>query len=244
MPRYSLFFVNFVKDHLLLARMNQELLNYISGFVTERRLDLFSQVLDKRTRYLTVVLEDIYQSQNASAVLRSCDCFGVQDVHIIENRNEYTINPDVTQGSNKWLNLRKYSDKDENTLEAFEILRQKGYRIVATSPHHKSASLEKFDLSKGKSAIVFGTELNGLSETALNNADEYLFIPMHGFTESLNISVSAAIILHHLTSKLRETNIDWKLTNQEKMEIKLNWLRQSIKRADLHEKEFIRKRTK
>ncbi len=224
--------------------MNQELLNYFSGFVTKRRLDLFTRVLNKRTRYLTVVLEDIYQSQNASAVLRSCDCFGVQDVHIIENRNEYTINPDVTQGSNKWLSLMKYSEKDENTLEAFEKIRQKGYRIVATSPHYKSARLEKFDLLRGKSALVFGTELNGLSETALENADEYLFIPMDGFTESLNISVSAAIILHHLTSKLREADIDWELTHEEKMELKLNWLRQSVKRADLHEKEFLRKRTK
>jgi len=222
--------------------MEQELLNYFSGFVTKRRLDLFSQVLNKRTRYLTVVLEDIYQSQNASAVLRSCDCFGVQDVHIIENRNEYKINPDVTQGSNKWLSLMKYSEKDDNTLEVFENLREKGYRIVATSPHHKSASLEQFDLFKGKSAIVFGTELNGLSEIALDNADEYLFIPMYGFTESLNISVSAAIILNHLTSRLREADIGWELTNQEKMELKLNWLRQSIKRADLHEEEFIRKK--
>ncbi len=224
--------------------MKQELLNYLSGFVTKRRLDLFSQILDERTRYLTVVLEDIYQSQNASAVLRSCDCFGIQDVHIIENRNEYTINPDVTQGSNKWLSLKKYSEKDENTLDVFNKLREKGYRIVATSPHHKSASLEQFDLLRGKSAIVFGTELNGLSETALDNADDYLFIPMYGFTESLNISVSAAIILHHLTLKLRKAGIGWELTNQEKMELKLNWLRQSIKRADLHEKEFIRKRTK
>lgn len=224
--------------------MKQELLDYFSSFITERRLDLFSQVLNKRTRYLTVVLEDIYQSQNASAILRSCDCFGVQDVHIIENRNEYTINPDVTQGSNKWLSLNKYSEKDENTLEVFKKLREKGYRIVATSPHHKFASLEQFDLFKGKSAIVFGTELNGLSEAALDNADEYLFIPMYGFTESLNISVSAAIILHHLFSKLRETDIDWELTKQEKMELKLNWLRQSIKRADLHEKEFIRKKIK
>ena len=223
--------------------MEQDLANYLSGFVTKRRLVLFSEIMDTRTRYLTVVMEDIYQSQNASAVLRSCDCFGVQDVHVIENRNEYTINPNVTLGCNKWLNLSKYNTEDENTILAFDSLRAKGYRIVATSPHHQSAQLDQFDLFKGKSAIVFGTEMNGLSEAALENADEYLYIPMHGFTESLNISVSAAIILHHLSSKLRESGIAWELSNEEKLELKLNWLRQSIKRADLLEKEFYEKRS-
>ncbi len=222
--------------------MEQELSDFLSAFVTKRRLALFSDVLDKRTRYLTVVIEDIYNSHNASAVLRSCECFGIQDVHIIENINEYTINPDVTQGSNKWLNLTKYNAKDDNTLEAFDYLRAKGYRIVATSPHHKSGRMDQFDLFKGKSALVFGAELNGLSETALKNADEHLYIPMYGFTESLNISVSAAIILNDLSARLRESDISWELSAQEKLVLKLNWLRQSVKRADLLEKEFLEKR--
>jgi len=224
--------------------MEHELVNYLSKYVTKRRLTLFSKIMDIRTRYLTVVMEDIYQSQNASAVLRSCDCFGIQDVHIIENRNEYTINPNVTQGSNKWLNLSKYNTEDENTIKAFDSLRAKGYRIIATSPHHQSAQLDEFDLIKGKSAIVFGTELNGLSQAALENADEYLYIPMHGFTESLNISVSAAIILHNLSSRLRESDISWRLSTEEKLELKLSWLRKSVKRADLLEKGFKEDRSK
>ena len=220
--------------------MKKELIKYLSKFSTEHRVDLFNKIIDYRTNYITVVLEDIFQPHNASAVLRSCDCFGLQDVHIIENRNQYKVNPDVALGSSKWLNLNRYNNTKDNTLETISILKNKGYRIVATTPHSDDVNLEDFDLSKGKFALFFGTELTGLSETMLNNADEFLKIPMFGFTESFNISVSAAIILHHLTYKLRNSNINWKLTTEEKNDLKIQWLKQSIKKADIIEKEFIK----
>ena len=91
------------------------LFEYLTGFLTEHRKSLFSQIIENRTRYLTVVLEDIYQPQNASAVLRTCDCFGIQDVHIIENKNEYRISPDVALGSSQWLNINRHNKKDLNT---------------------------------------------------------------------------------------------------------------------------------
>ena len=211
---------------------------YLSGFVTPRRLELFDKVLAQRTRYLTVVLEDIYQSQNASAVLRSCDCFGIQDIHIIENQNIYTINPDVCLGSQKWLNLIKYNSKKNNTLAAFDNLRKRGYRIVATSPHQKSVKPDNFDISRGKVALVFGTELNGLTDTAIQQADECLHIPLHGFTESFNISISAAILLYHLTREIKKSEIHWELSKAENLELKEQWLKNSIKRADLLEQKF------
>ncbi len=220
--------------------MKKELIKYLSKFSTEHRVELFDKIIDCRTNYITVVLEDIFQPHNASAVLRSCDCFGLQDVHIIENRNQYKVNPDVALGSSKWLNLNKYNNTKENTLEAISVLKNKGYRIVATTPHSNDVDLENFDLNKGKFALFFGTELTGLSEIMLKNADEFLKIPMFGFTESFNISVSAAIILHHLTYKLRNSNIDWKLTPEEKDDLKIQWLKQSIKKADAIEKEFIK----
>ena len=220
--------------------MKKELIKYLSKFSTEHRVELFDKIIDYRTNYITVVLEDIFQPHNASAVLRSCDCFGLQDVHIIENRNQYKVNPDVALGSSKWLNLNKYNNTKENTLEAISVLKNKGYRIVATTPHSNDVDLENFDLNKGKFALFFGTELTGLSEIMLKNADEFLKIPMFGFTESFNISVSAAIILHHLTYKLRNSNIDWKLTPEEKDDLKIQWLKQSIKKADAIEKEFIK----
>lgn len=209
--------------------MSKELVSFLEEFITDRRKELFYKIIDSRTRYLTVVLEDIYQPQNASAVLRTCDCFGIQDIHVIENQNEYTLNPDVTLGSDKWINLNINNTEENNTVSTLSKLKKEGYRIVATTPHTNDVNLEEFDLSRGKAALLFGTELRGLSETAMDMADEYLKIPMHGFTESFNISVSAAVILHHLSEKLRKTEIDWKLKEEERTEILLQWIKNTVK---------------
>ncbi|MGM0619880.1 MAG: TrmH family RNA methyltransferase [Bacteroidota bacterium] len=220
--------------------MNKELINYLATFVTPDRLQLFEKVLQYRTSYLTVVLEDIYQSQNASAVLRSCDCFGIQHVNVIENRNTFNVNKEVALGSSKWLSIRKFTDTDNNNLNAVRTLKNEGYRIIATSPHKDDKTLEDFDLAKGKAALVFGSELPGISDTIMNEADEFVKIPMFGFTESFNISVSAAVILHHLTGKLRNDEaINWQLTTVEKEKIKLEWLRNTIKRSSLLEQRFL-----
>ena len=220
-----------------------ELLNFLESFISENKKELFKRIIEYRTRYITVVLEDIYQPHNASAVLRTCDCFGVQDIHIIENRNLYEINPDVALGSSKWLTLTKYNDGNNNTLDTINKLKSKGYRIVATTPHKNDTPLNKLDLSK-KTALLFGTELKGLSKVALENADTFVKIPMVGFTESFNISVSAAIILHQLTEKLRESNFNWQLTNTEKTDIRLDWVRNVVKKSDLVEAEFLARKTK
>ena len=211
-----------------------QLINYLKEFITEEKFELFQQIIENRTSYLTVVLEDIYQPQNASAVLRTCDCYGIQNVHIIENENDYRLNPDVTLGSDKWLNLHKYNSESHNTAKAINKLRSEGYRIIATALHESEpVLLPDLDLSKGKCAIFLGSELNGLSDIALKYADEYLKIPMYGFTESFNISVSAAIILSHLTEKLKSSEINWKLTGEEKYNTLLMWLRKSIKKVEL-----------
>ncbi|MBI9053634.1 MAG: RNA methyltransferase [Bacteroidales bacterium] len=222
--------------------MNKELVQFLSQFVTEDRANLFNRLIEERTRYITIGLEDIYQSQNASAVLRTSDCFGIQDVHIIENQNEYQINPDVTLGSSKWLNLNRYNTSENNTLDAINKLKKEGYRIVATTPHTDDVNLEDFDIEKGKFALFFGTELNGLSDLVINKADEYLKIPMYGFTESFNISVSAAIILHHLTNKLKKSTLSWQLRDNEKETIKLEWLKQTIKMSSELVEEFLSKK--
>jgi len=221
--------------------MSYNLISYLSELITEERWQLMNKIIAERTKYLTVVLEDIYQPHNASAVLRTCDCFGIQDVHIIENQNQYQVNPDVALGASNWLNLQKYNEEEDNTLACIKTLKKKGYRIVATTPHTNDVALDNFDLNKGKTALLFGSEQPGLSKLALDNADEFLKIPMLGFTKSFNISVSASIILHHLRLRLNQSDINWKLTNKEKEEILLNWLRQSIKRSDIIEKEFLKK---
>ena len=224
--------------------MTEELISYLSKVITPERFSLFNKIIKDRTRYMTVVLEDIFQPHNASAVLRSCDCFGVQDIHIIENENEYKVNPDVALGSSKWLNLYKYNETENNTLSTINALKKKGYRIIATTPHNDDVNLEDFDISKGKFALMFGSEQPGLSNIAMENADEFLKIPMFGFTESFNISVSAAIVLHHLSLKLRQSDIKFKLSEDEQNTIILEWLKQSIKKSDLIIKKFLTKKIK
>lgn len=223
-------------------KIKKQLTTFLSSFVTTQRLDKMYQTLSQRTRYLTVVLEDIYQPHNASAVLRSCDAFGVQDVHIIENRNTYRVNPGVALGSSQWLSLHRYNTGESNTPGAIETLRNKGYRIVATTPHSNDINLEDFDLESGKTALIFGTEMHGLSKEVISRADTFLKIPMYGFVESYNISVSCAVILHHLTYRLRESSLNWQLEMDQKDEILLDWLKKSLKKSDLYEKKFYEER--
>lgn len=214
------------------------LTTFLEQFATEERIQKFKEVLSFRTRYITVVLEDIYQSQNANAVLRTCDCFGVQDVHIIENIHEYGENPDVSLGSSKWLNLFQYNQKANNTLDAIQSLKKKGYRIVATSPHTNDISLPDFDLTKGKVALFFGTELTGISDIVKENADEFVTIPMYGFTESYNISVSAALCMQTLIPKLHTSGLPWPLSDVPKEKVYLQWLRQTIREVEKLERRF------
>ena len=219
----------------------KEFYNYLTAFVSDNKKTKIDEIVLSRTRHLTVVLEDIFQSQNASAVLRTCDCFGIQDVHIIENRYPYEINPDVELGSAKWLNMNRYNTSEHNTLEAFNALREKGYKIVATSPHKNDLMIQDLPIDN-KIALVFGTEREGLSEIALQNADAFVKIPMYGFTESFNISVSAAMSVFYLSEKIRNAGIQWQLQEEEIYDIKLNWISNVIRMAELVKDDFLHKK--
>ncbi len=210
---------------------NKKLLKFLLQFVTDERRAKFEEVISWRTRFVTVVLEDIYQSQNASAVLRTCDLCGIQDVHVIENRNPYDVNPDVTLGANKWLYLHKYNEINDNTPDAIEKLRQKGYRIVATSPHKEGFTPETLPLNK-PIALLLGNEIQGLSPHALEHADAYVRIPMHGFTESYNISVSAAILLYTISNRLKKSRGRWRLNEDEKTQVLIDWCLRTIRRSN------------
>jgi len=224
----------------LTSEVEDQLIDQLMGYVTPRRRQLFEEIIQNRTRHITIVLENIFQPHNASAVLRSCDLTGVQDVHIIENSNTYTVNPEVAMGASKWLTLHHYNQTDNNTPEVYTHLRSQGYKIVATTPHIKSVGPEELDLS-GKVALVFGTELTGLTPFAIEAADEYLQIPMMGFTESYNISVSAALTLYTLTQRLHKMDISWTLTHDDKRHVLLQWLRNTINKSELIEKELLNK---
>lgn len=203
------------------------LLVYLSGFVTEHKLRVFDERLRERTRHLTVVLEDIFRPHNASACLRSCDAFGVQDVHIIENRYRFRPNKDIERGSARWLTLHRHNETGDNTPQCIARLRERGYRIVAACPHGQTVPLEEFDVSR-PAALFFGTEAEGLSPGMLAAADERVRIPTYGFAESLNISVAVAVSMHHLSFRLRQSDVDWRLPPAEMAELRLAWVRTAI----------------
>ncbi|MBL4605530.1 MAG: RNA methyltransferase [Flavobacteriaceae bacterium] len=218
--------------------MNNDLLTYLEGLVTDNRKELFKRILEDRTRHFTVVLEDIYQQHNSSAVVRSCDVFGIQDVHVIENKYHSKVSRHVAKGSQKWLTFHHYQDDTDNTGDCIQALRKQGYQIIATTPHQESCLLQDFDITK-KSAFVFGVEKSGVSEEVLEQADGYLKIPMVGFTESLNISVAAAIILENLGSRLRTSEQDWQLSKKEKEQLYLEWIEKTIKNVDKIKEHFF-----
>jgi len=219
--------------------MDKDFLDHLVSFVSENKQNKFTEVLNNRTRHLTVVLEDIYQPHNASAVLRSCDCFGIQDIHIIENRNKYNVNPKIVVGSNKWLDLKYHNEQKENTVACIKDLKAKGYTIVATTPHQDDVMLPELPIDK-PIALMFGTEQEGLTDIALEYADVFMRIPMYGFTESYNISVSASLSLQSITDRLRDSDIEWQLTEDEKNEIKLDWAKKVVRNWKGYEKEFNR----
>ncbi len=215
-----------------------ELYERLSSFISENKRSLFDRIAPQRTRHVTVVLEDIYQPHNASAVVRTCDLLGVQDVHIIENRNKYTVNPDVTLGSSKWVDMHRYKGATDNSLACMRALKQRGYLIVATSPRSDNATPATIPLDRPL-AFCFGTELTGLSDDIMQHADIGLRIPMYGFTESYNISVSAAITLYTVTERLRQSDVQWQLPQDELLALKLEWARKMVHNAH-HLEERIR----
>ncbi len=220
--------------------IDQKLLNYLEGFLTDNRKSLFKKVLEKRTRHFAVVLEDIFQPHNASAVIRTADIFGVQDVHAIENKYTNKVSRHVAKGSQKWITSKRYKSDGNNTKICLDNLRENGYQIIATSPHNESCLLHDFDVTK-KSAFVFGVEAEGVSEFVKEQADGFLKIPMVGFTESLNISVAAAIILQDLTTKLRDSDVNWQLSPEEKDNLYYEWVKKTIKNVDEIEKHYHQK---
>lgn len=213
-------------------------ISFYSEYVSEHKKRLFQRILEYRTRYFTVALEDIYQSQNASAVLRSCDGFGIQDVHVIENRNAFDVDKGVTIGADKWLTVHRYNKPDsDNTAAAFSRLREMGYRIVATTPHEKQIRLPDF-VPGQPAALVFGAEKAGLSPYAVRHADELLYIPMYGFSESFNISVCVALCLQQIRRVMETGNVPWQLPEEVKQRIYLQWLRKSIRNLAALDRKF------
>lgn len=213
--------------------VDMDYLDYLEGFLTDNRKENFLKVLQNRTKHFTIAVEDVFQMHNASAVMRSCEVFGIQEMHVIEERFGKRIDKEIAMGAQKWVDIYKY----DSVSNCVDVLKSKGYQIIATTPHEKDCMLGDFDITK-PSALFFGTEKDGLSEAVLNKADGFLKIPMVGFTESLNISVSAAIVIQDVTNRLRNSAVDWKLTDAEILEKRLDWTKKSIKDIKRIEKRY------
>lgn len=199
-------------------------LAFLENILTDNRKEKFLKVLENRTKHFTIAVEDVFQMHNTSAVMRSCEVFGIQELNIIEQRFGKRIDKEIALGAQKWVDINRF-DSVEGCVS---FLRNKGYQIIATTPHENDCMIQDFDITK-PSALFFGTEKDGLSPEILEKADGFLKIPMVGFTESLNISVSAAIIIQNLTNRLRNSDIDWHLSDEEILEKRLLWAKNSIK---------------
>lgn len=222
-------------------KTKKELLKYFGQFVTKNRQEKIKKTLLLRTRQVGVVLEDIYQSSNTSAILRTCDALGVQDVHCIEGRNPFDINKGISLGAAKWLTIDRYRTEENETnnptKECIDALKEEGYKIIATSPH-ATKSLAELPVSD-KTMFLFGTEDQGLTEEAIDSADDIIAIPMYGFVESFNVSVSAALCLYDFTTRLRNSEVDWQLSEDELLDLEIDWMRNSFENADAHERRFF-----
>ncbi|MEZ6047424.1 MAG: RNA methyltransferase [Planctomycetaceae bacterium] len=221
--------------------MTNPLEEYLTQFVSERRLALLDRVKTQRTRHLTVVLEDFYKPHNASACLRSCDCFGVQDAYIIESYSQFKMSENVAAGAGAWLTLHRYNGKTGDTSTCFQDLRERGYQLYAADPAPEAVQIEDLDISK-PTAIILGSERRGISDYAREQADGLVRIPMYGFTESFNVSVACALTLSHLASRLYRSNIPWELSGEEQTLLWRVWLRQAIGYTwPMLEKEFFKR---
>lgn len=215
-----------VEEHSL--NWYRERIAYLATFMTEERFSLFERTLAQRTNYMTILAENTFHPHNAAALMRHCEAFGVQRMHTIETRCTFDPSQNISRGSDRWLNLVRHN----STEEALTALKAEGYRLVATTPHRESCTPETFDVTKGKFALIFGTEHAGISEEAMAAADEYLRIPMCGMVESLNVSASAAILIYQLTGRIRAQVAGWPLSEREQTELLYDWTRLSVKDAE------------
>jgi len=209
----------------------------MESHVSESRMQKILEVSTDRTRYLTVVLNNVYYTQNISAVIRSCDCFGIQDLYIIGNSPSTHVNKHVAQGAYNWIDIHRNTFRPEE--ETLRELKDDGYRLVVTLPAPGASSLHDFDIEKGKIAVIMGNEKEGVSDVVKEMADEFMYIPMAGFSQSLNISVSTAVILSELTGKIRSSDLNWKLDENDLTDLQYRWMKNSVKRGDQIEDEYL-----
>lgn len=208
--------------------MMKELITYLEMFISDNRRQKLDSVLNTRTKHVTVLVEELFHQHNASAIARTAECFGLQDLHLVKTKGRSKLAKGMTQGSSKWISFHRHPD----VTTAINTLKEQGYRIIAATPHPSACTLPNLPINK-KMALVFGSELEGLSPAVHQLADEFVTVPMHGFTQSFNVSVCAAICLHEIIAKLHASPIDWRLSETEALDLRLNWLKRMVRHSHL-----------
>ena len=203
----------------------QERLDYMTQFLTDERKEVLRRTLASRTHYMRIMTENMFHPQNASAIMRHCEAFGIQQIHTVEDRCRFDPSVNIVRGTQKWVDVEHH----DTTKEALEALKSEGYRIVATTPHRCSVTPETFDVTKGKFALVFGTEHAGISDEVIEAADDFLMIPMCGMVESLNVSASAAILIYMLSQRIRQQVDGWQLSDDEQLKLLTRWTLSSVR---------------
>lgn len=203
----------------------RERLDYMTQFITEERKEVLHRTVERRTHYMRILTENMFHPQNASAIMRHCEAFGIQQIHTVEDRCKFDPSVNIVRGTEKWVDVEHH----ETTAEALAALKAEGYRIVATTPHRCSVTPETFDVTRGKFALVFGTEHAGISDEVIAAADDFLMIPMCGMVESLNVSAAAAILIYMLSERIRQQVDGWQLSDAEKLKLLTRWTMSSVR---------------
>lgn len=219
---------------------DEYLLSEFYHILTDERIQLFEKIIAQRTNHLTIISEDIFQEHNASAIVRTCDSFGIQTLHLIETRNTYQVHEGISRGSNQWVTLEHHYSEGKTTTEILNQLKLRGYKIAATSPHAIEYDIFNVPIDQPL-ALLFGAEKKGITHEGMENADYLVRIPMYGFAESLNVSVAAAITLNELRNRLNHSSISWQLSKKDKLDTLLSWCRKHIKSSELIENDIRKK---
>ncbi len=169
---------------------------------TERRLQRIRSVLEHRQDDLTLVLEDIHDPHNVSAILRSADAVGIKEVQLLYTKEKFpSIGKKSSASAGKWVTRRKFRSVEE----CYSRLRDEGFRIYASELDPQSQSIYDLELTE-KVALVFGNEHRGVSAEAAALSDGRFRIPMYGMIESLNVSVACAVTLYEALRQRLENN--------------------------------------
>lgn len=227
----------------LTPAQRMELLQYMDGFLTDERRERLNAVLDQRTTHFCIAMEDLFYERNSGAIIRTADGYGIQNIHVIEPKDSFKskVTNIISKGAEKWVNKTQHGDMHNGAKDCIAELRKQGYQIVATTPHKDGHTIHNFDISK-KSAFFLGTEKTGISPEVMEEADDYIAMPIYGFTESYNVSVANAILLHELTNRLRNSDIDWHLSPEERENLMLDWTLKSIVSSHLLAEKYIREK--